>query len=141
MSRPHSKVNRYRIRCLVIEPVPDYLRRGRLVFEGEHISDGRKVLEFGVPSGSRCKRLYWIPYDVETRECHCGCEDYRARRGSDEARHKWGTDEEKELGLQVQITRRPLGLCKHLRKVRDWLKRRGWELAKEVENNGDAQAA
>lgn len=120
------------LRGIVHDPAPPHLRRGRFCFEGQNEDAGRRLLEFSCPSLTRGgSRLYWLVLDIDSLEVDCRCEDAAMRRFSLAGRYIYGTDDEKADGLQAQITRHPVGLCPHARKVQNWIKRRGFELGQE----------
>jgi hypothetical protein len=121
------------LRGMIIDPVPQGMARGRFCFEGELLDAGRRMLTFACPSRSRPERLYWLVLDVDTLECDCRCEDFSMRKGTNAGRYIYGTDQEKADGLQAQVTRTGAGLCQHMVKVRNWVKRRGHELSQQTE--------
>lgn len=117
-----------KLRGMVLDPVPAGLTRGRFCFEGQNIVDGRRVLEFACPSDTRHSRLYWCVLDIDSLECDCRCEAHQCIYGSPAGRWTHGTERERDGFGQAQITRKASGLCRHLKKVQHWIRRRGAEL-------------
>lgn len=115
------------------------IKRGVFRFEGEMEVHGERVLEFTHSSLSR-DRLYYISLNVDTLEVDCPCEFFRCKVLGWEYFLKYGTQAELEgfdagvpiRSISAQITRNAAGLCVHSRKVQNWIRRRGLELAIEA---------
>lgn len=107
---------------------------GRLVQMPVHYDAQEQIMEFTVPSLSREDRVYGLELDMVTGEVACGCEagdDFRNARRMPYRLDEAGTPAEllaKEKGrfLLPLVTRRPMGLCAHARRVRAYIVRHGW---------------
>lgn len=107
---------------------------GRLVATPVHYDSQEQIMEFTVPSFSREDRVYGLELDMVTGEVACGCEAgdcFRNARRMPYRLEESGSRAEqlaKEKGrfLLPLVTRRPMGLCAHARRVRAYVARHGW---------------
>ena len=78
--------------------------------------------------------MYGVEVDAITGECACSCEaffDFRNAHKMPYRLERAGTYVEQlakvhKKPLLPLITRNPKGLCPHARKVREWIRRKGW---------------
>ena len=107
---------------------------GRLVALDADYDEAEKIMEFRVPSHTRKSRVYGIEVDMYTAEIACPCEGFRDFREASRmpynrnavGRYVEHLARTKKKSLLPLVTRPPRGLCIHARKVREWLRRKGF---------------